>query len=363
MRIIQVVNVRWFNATAWYGVELARLFTKYGHECLVLGLEGSPPLEKAKELGLDCIALPLNTKFNQLSLYRSLSKVIKDFKPDIVNCHRGESFLLWSLLKKVHKFALVRTRGDQRLPKANLVNLYLHKKTDAIVATNSKMAKHFVTKMKIKKTNVHTIYGGVATCIFRFDEEERKKIRAKLKYEDNDFVIGLLGRFDKVKGQKECIEAVSKLVKQGFNVKLLLLGFASATSLDEVKSWIEKEGIKAQVQITGKVDNVPSYLSAIDLGVVSSLYSETIARAALEIMSCDRPLISTNVGVMPDLLPHDALCEPGNVDELANLIQKSIEDKDWLEEIRYANNEMMKNLDTQYFYEQTNEVYKSIIKK
>ena len=38
LRVIQVVNVRWFNATAWYGLFLSRLLKDAGHEVLVLGL-------------------------------------------------------------------------------------------------------------------------------------------------------------------------------------------------------------------------------------------------------------------------------------------------------------------------------------
>ena len=52
MRTIQVVNVRWYNATAWYGVTLAHCLQKAGHESIVAGLEGTPPLEKAKECDL-----------------------------------------------------------------------------------------------------------------------------------------------------------------------------------------------------------------------------------------------------------------------------------------------------------------------
>ena len=56
-RTIQVVNVRWFNATAWYGVELARLLNAAGHESRVVALEGTDTFRKAQELGLEPLAL------------------------------------------------------------------------------------------------------------------------------------------------------------------------------------------------------------------------------------------------------------------------------------------------------------------
>ena len=75
--------------------------------------------------------------------------------------------------------------------------------------------------------------------------------------------------------------------------------------------------------ITGKVPDVTACLSALDVGVVASLWSETIARAALEIMACGRPLVSTSVGVMPDLLPASALVAPGDVDALAGVLRRA----------------------------------------
>ena len=50
-RSIQVVNVRWFNATAWYGLELARLLNAAGHESRVVALADTETFAKAEEMG------------------------------------------------------------------------------------------------------------------------------------------------------------------------------------------------------------------------------------------------------------------------------------------------------------------------
>lgn len=54
MRSIQVVNVRWFNATAWYGMYLSRLLLEGGHEVLVLGLPGTLSARKGRNGGCPC---------------------------------------------------------------------------------------------------------------------------------------------------------------------------------------------------------------------------------------------------------------------------------------------------------------------
>ena len=167
LRTIQVVNVRWFNATAWYGLELARLLNAAGHESRVVALAGTETFEKAESMGLRPLAMPLNAK-NPLEfpgLIRDMARLIRGFRPDVVNCHRGESFLFWGLLKGMGGYALVRTRGDQRLPKGNLPNRILHTRVaDAVVATNSVMARHFAGKMRVPADRLYTILGGVGTA-------------------------------------------------------------------------------------------------------------------------------------------------------------------------------------------------------
>jgi glycosyltransferase involved in cell wall biosynthesis len=93
------------------------------------------------------------------------------------------------------------------------------------------------------------------------------------------------------------------------------------------------------------------------VGVIASLQSETIARAALGIMACDRPLVSTNVGVMPDLLPPEALCPAGDAPALAALLRRAALEPDWLERLRACNRERMRLLNSASFWEQTLAVY------
>ena len=271
-RSIQVVNVRWFNATAWYGLELARLLNAAGHESRVVALADTETFAKAEEMGLRPLAMPLNAK-NPLEfpgLIRDMGRLVRAFRPDVVNCHRGESFLFWGLLKGMGGYALVRTRGDQRLPKGNLPNRILHTRVaDAVVATNSVMARHFAEKMRVPAERLHMILGGVDTERFRFEPEGRAEVRARYGFTDDECVVGLLGRFDLVKGQRETIAALAKLVGEGVrNIRLLLLGFSTATLQEEVEAWIREAGMERYVTITGKVPDVTACLSALDVGVV-----------------------------------------------------------------------------------------------
>lgn len=61
---------------------------------------------------------------------------------------------------------------------------------------------------------MHTILGGVDTKRFCFDPVGREKVRAEFGFTESSYVIGLLGRYDDVKGQLDLIRATALLRKQ-----------------------------------------------------------------------------------------------------------------------------------------------------
>ena len=370
MRTIQIVNVRWFNATAWYGLWLAKLLQGAGHETLVITLPGTANWEKAEEFGFKPQFLPFNSR-NPLafpSLYCRLRKLVRQFRPDIINCHRGEGFIACALLREELKnFGLIRTRGDQRLPKTNLPNLIMHKRmADAVIATNSRMADFFLQKMGLPPAQVHTILGGVDTAVFNFDAAGRAAVRAEFGLADNDFVIGLLGRYDQVKGHRDLLAAVALLRRRGQagNLKIMFIGHPCPHFPEEkLRTYAAELGVADLVRYTGRRADIAACISALDAGVVASLWSEAIARAALEIMACSRPLLGSTVGVMPDLLPAAAMYPPGDLEALAQLLCTVQQDEQFRRELLLHQEKQLRGLSPQMFLSATLQVYEQALLK
>ena len=331
LRVIQVVNVRWFNATAWYGLWLAKLLREAGHSCEVAALPGTDTWHKAEDWGFSPLDLGLNSgnPARVVAAYAGLRRLVREYRPHVVNCHRGEGFFLWAMLRRrANSFALVRTRGDQRLPRNDFCNKWLHNRAaDALISTNTPMARYFERRMGTPPGRMSTILGGVDQEFFRFDPSGRVKARREFGFAEDETVIGLLGRLDTVKDQRGVIAACARLRRAGRRVRLMLLGEGTSNiSRANVEAWLEKDGMREFSVITGRRNDVTACISAMDIGVVASTGSETIARAALEIMACGRPLISTAVGVMPDLLPSEALFALGDPAAMAEKMARVMDE-------------------------------------
>jgi len=369
LRIIQVVNVRWFNATAWYGLFLASLLRDAGHEVRVICPAGTDSCNKARDMGLDPLTMDLNSgnPVSVISAYGNVRRLVRDFRPHIVNCHRGESFFLWGMLQQSGGFGLVRTRGDQRPPKGNYPNKLLHGRVaDAVITTSSGIAGAVRDILHVPESRVHTIFGGVDTRRFYPDAEGRAAMRAAWGIGPETRVVGLVGRFDAVKGQRELIAAFAALmhnVAPGVpDTRLVLAGFGTtALGEEEVRGWVQAAGIADRVIFPGRCENVRALMNALDLGVVASLASETIARVALEIMACGVALVGTRVGVMPDLLQGNALVPPGDEAAMEGILRRFLTEPAFGESLLAAQKERMQTLSERDFLAQTLAVYRNIV--
>jgi glycosyltransferase involved in cell wall biosynthesis len=193
------------------------------------------------------------------------------------------------------------------------------------------MARHFVDGLGVPPDRVHSLPGGVDPGRFHPDAGIRRAVRAELGFAGDDLVLGLVGRMDEVKGIREAIQAFGRVALSGAagadRLRFLLIGFPSQYDEGDVARWTAEQGLGRlgdKVLVTGRVERPEDYIRALDMGILASLGSEAIARAALEIMACGVPLAASGVGVMPDLLPPEFLFAPGDVRAMASMLRRAL---------------------------------------
>ena len=224
------------------------------------------------------------------------------------------------------------------------------------------MADYFLEKMRTPGKGLWLIHGGVDTKAFGFDQAGRDRVRKEFGFNTTDTVVGLLGRFDRVKGHKETIQAIARLKKQGMeNIRLFLIGFDTAMTSTQIESWINEYDIGEITRISGQREDIGACISALDIGVVASLWSEAIARSALEIMVAERPLVSTDVGVMPDLVSPSMLVKPGDEEALAHTIGRLTSDNSLKDEIIATQKRSMSQLTLEEFLKRSLNLYHRLL--
>jgi len=178
------------------------------------------------------------------------------------------------------------------------------------------------------RENVFTVYNGIdfdKEISFGTREQFLKSVH--IDAHEDDVLIGIIGRFDKVKGHEVFIKAAAEVLKQVSNVKFILAG--EGPERDNLRQLAEKLGIEKHIFFTGFIDRIYDFIEAIDINTLTS-YSESFPYVLLEGARLKKPTVSSAVGGIPDLIrdgENGFLFESGNYKEMAEKLIRLINDK------------------------------------
>ncbi len=90
---------------------------------------------------------------------------------------------------------------------------------------------------------------------------------------------------------------------------------------DGLEALIKAGNLQGRVRLLGHRSDVSALMAAADLFVISSHY-EGCPYTLVEALHMHLPVVSTAVGAMPEILPADCLCPPGDADALRQLLTR-----------------------------------------
>lgn len=149
----------------------------------------------------------------------------------------------------------------------------------------------------------------------RFNRQKKEHFKLAI-CPNNERLLVHTSNFRKVKRVQDVIDIFCR-VKKVVPAKLLLVGDGPERAMMENLSR-ETCGCE-DVRFLGKMEQVEEVLSVADLFVMPS-EKESFGLAALEAMACEVPVVSTNVGGIPELNIHGEtgyLCDVGDTESMA----------------------------------------------
>lgn len=126
-----------------------------------------------------------------------------------------------------------------------------------------------------------------------------------------------VSNFRPVKRPVDCVEILARVLKQGINARLAMVGDGSERT--NVEHRARCLGIYDRCIFVGKQPKIADYLSAADVLLLPS-EQESFGLAALEAMACEVPVIASRVGGIPEVVTDEEtgfLSEVGDVEKMA----------------------------------------------
>ena len=345
MNIVHIEDESWDSGIAHYAVTLAAEQARRGHRAAVWGLKNSPVLKQAAELGLATRGW-FEPPFGWTEL-PALRRELAAFAPQMINAHTGSAHTL-ALLLAPKGAAVVRTRGDARPPKSNFLTRLTASRTATMIAANSALKTQL--EAAFPKRPVRLIPQGI-------DGPEDAAPMPGTPF------VGILARLDPVKGHEILIDAAEALKAEIPALRVLCAG--DGQLLKRLSWQLPARHLEEVVRFLGRVPDRWTFLAGCRIGVVPSIASEAVSRAALEWMAAGRPLIATRVGGLPDLVEDGVtglLIPPGDAAALADAVKSLVDDPERAEDMgRAGRARWEERFSLPPFYQNTQKVYEEAI--
>jgi teichuronic acid biosynthesis glycosyltransferase TuaC len=146
-----------------------------------------------------------------------------------------------------------------------------------------------------------------------FHPMDRFEARRQLNIDPINEAIVYIGRMDVRKGLRELVEAAASLHQARPNMHVYLIGAGSDRPV--IESAIHAANAAGYIHTLPECsfDEVALWMAAADLVTLPS-YMEGCPNVVLEALACGRPVVATNVGGIPELMP------PRIVDQCGRLV-------------------------------------------
>ncbi len=288
--------------------------------------DGSSQLDK--RFTILCLGSKSVRSFNPFVVFR-VSKIIRCHGIDIVHCQRHKPTVYgalgsWLAGTDAKVVATVHGRNRTRNFGRKLANFFVFKRVSKIVAVSDAVRKDILkTNPRLKPDKVATIYNGIDEEAFSVESIDLENARKRIGIEEKEAVVfGTVGRLAPVKGHEFLLRAFSKVLDEIPGSWLVVAGSGPLES--ELKSRIEKTSMESRVRFLGFRSDIPQVLAGLDCFVLPSL-SEGHPLSLLEAMACERPVIASAVGGIPEILTSPCpgiLVEPRSPAQLASAMVK-----------------------------------------
>ncbi|WP_445371072.1 TIGR04063 family PEP-CTERM/XrtA system glycosyltransferase [Methylomonas sp. HW2-6] len=292
------------------------------------------------------------------TLYRRLTEIIPQIKPDVLHAHSPALNGL-AALRAAHKFRLplvyecrafwedaavdhgTTLEGSLRYRLTKYLETFVFKRADA-VTTICEGLRGDIVQRGIAADKITVIPNAVDIEKFNYGEQADSELLKQLGLTGKT-ILGFIGSFYAYEGLLLLLDALPAIARQQPNVRLLLVG--GGPQQPQIVEKIANLGLQEWVVMPGRVphDQVQQYYNLVDLLVyprMSMRLTDLVTPLKpLEAMAQGRILVASDVGGHHELIKDREtgyLFEAGNADALANTILSALQDQGHWDAIRRA---------------------------
>jgi glycosyltransferase involved in cell wall biosynthesis len=297
----------------WYSEELQKRGVKQVYVIIDTNNgKGNYLFEDLKNAGFDVYLLPHKNKFSHAANIFKTVSIIRRHKPDIIHTSLPFGNLVGQMAAKLagikNKITTCENASwahDFKSKTQEWIDNMTFKASKKIVANSEVSADYLRKNWDFDKSKLEVIYHGWKTTEYEVSPERIEKIRKELGMDKkNEFVVGVLARFEFWKGYEYIIEAAN-ILKDHPGIKFYVFG-NKADYYDEAMRKISVYKLEDKVKHTPFVVDSPALYQLFDvhLHIPIDQFVETGGLTIVDGMFAARPQVLTLSGYANQVTKH-----------------------------------------------------------
>lgn len=320
------------SSTGWGGQEI-RILTEAagmiarGHKVVLVTPPEAQIAPAALKRGIPTVTLPIGRKNFKgfMAMRQYLKQHGREF--DVINTHSStDSWLVAANCATLCGMPpLVRTRHVSSPVNTKASTRWLYQTATTHVVTTGEVLRSTLNQVNGYDLNRMTsVRTGIDLNHYR--PLDKTAMRSKLNLADKP-TIGILATLRDWKGHDDLIDAFATIKDEFPDWQILVIG--DGPRWGDIERRRAEHGLEDRIIMVGNQDNVPEWLSCLDLFVLPSYGDEGVPQGLMQAMACGVPAISTPIGAIGEALQHaltGLMTPPRDVPRLARNLKILMQD-------------------------------------
>ncbi len=295
---------------------------KAGHEIILASPSAAPLSDKVSSLGIRTIHFDQKMELS-LKAFLALYGLMKRNQLDIVHFNTplpvlpgGIALKLLSFLGGKRPVSVCSRRVN--FPLKYCISKWKYNHLIDRVLTVSESIRKTLINNGIKPHLIETVYEGIDTGWID------AQVPVLLPHCKNFLIVGTVAHLSHEKGHVDILKAVSLIRHRCPDTCYVFVG--EGVMREQLEEQARHLGVSDIVHFTGFRKDSEALMKNFDIFCLPSL-SEGLSSAIMSAMACSLPVISTNVGGIPELVIHGKtglLTEPSAPDQLADSLYRML---------------------------------------
>ena len=309
-------------------VQIAESLKKSGrYEPIVCATRAGGSLEEPlKKNNIEYMLLNRKSFIDNIK-FRSLIQTIKNKNIRIVHSHKLGSNFWGAIIGTIARVPILiahKHGQDHKSISSWVADSIVSALSDTLVFVSNKERAEFIKRFSRVSEKCITIYNGVNI----HKGNPTGALADRYGGNEDSLKVGIVARFSAEKNHEMFLLAAREVLKNENNVRFFLIG--DGEKRKDIENLASKLGISHKTVFTGFIKDLSDIIPILDIGCLTSR-REGMGLALLDYMSFEKPIVSTNVGGISEVVKDGVngfLVPSSDYDSMADKIITLLHDQD-----------------------------------